>query len=159
MQYAKKPIKVNIKKVSYIEERAGYWRKANAIHNWFVKNVQEGEDNCRDYDVSQEQMEDLLATVNKVLKASKLIKGKIQNGQRSTEKGWEPIMEDGKYIEDSTVAQELLPTGEGFFFGSKDYDQWYVADLKETKKILTEAIKDLKENKSYDISFTYSSSW
>ncbi len=27
----------------------GYWRKANAIHNWFVKNVQGGEDDCEEY--------------------------------------------------------------------------------------------------------------
>ncbi len=27
----------------------GYWRKANAIHNWFVKNVQGGEDDCGEY--------------------------------------------------------------------------------------------------------------
>jgi hypothetical protein len=27
----------------------GYWRKANAIHNWFVKNVQGGEDDCKEY--------------------------------------------------------------------------------------------------------------
>jgi hypothetical protein len=27
----------------------GYWRKANAIHNWFVKNVQGGEDDCAEY--------------------------------------------------------------------------------------------------------------
>ena len=26
---------------------AVYWRKANAIHNWFVKNVQDGKDECQ----------------------------------------------------------------------------------------------------------------
>ena len=26
-----------------------YWRKANAIHNWFVNNVQDGVDNCAEY--------------------------------------------------------------------------------------------------------------
>ena len=25
----------------------GYWRKANAIHNWFVQNVQDGRDECQ----------------------------------------------------------------------------------------------------------------
>lgn len=27
----------------------GYWRKANAIHNWFVENVQDEEDDCEEY--------------------------------------------------------------------------------------------------------------
>ena len=25
---------------------AAYWRKANQIHNWFVENIQDGEDDC-----------------------------------------------------------------------------------------------------------------
>ena len=37
----------------------GYWRKANQIHAWFVKNVQAGEDNCGTYIVSREQLEEL----------------------------------------------------------------------------------------------------
>tara|TARA_R100001530_G_scaffold134543_1_gene109608 strand:+ start:460 stop:900 length:441 start_codon:yes stop_codon:yes gene_type:complete len=40
--------------------QVGYWRKANHIHKWFVDNVQEGADNCRNYDVSKEQLKDLL---------------------------------------------------------------------------------------------------
>jgi hypothetical protein len=37
----------------------GYWRKANQIHNWFVENVQDGEDNCGSYYVTREQLEEL----------------------------------------------------------------------------------------------------
>ena len=33
----------------------------------------------------------------------------------------------------TTVASELLPTSEGFFFGSQEYDQYYFEDLKTTK--------------------------
>jgi hypothetical protein len=29
-----------------------YWRKANAIHQWFVDHIQGGEDDCKDYPVS-----------------------------------------------------------------------------------------------------------
>jgi hypothetical protein len=38
-----------------------YWRKANAIHNWFVVNVQAGKDNCKEYYVSRDQLTELLA--------------------------------------------------------------------------------------------------
>lgn len=59
-------IKVCPKKVSYIIETAAYWRKANAIHNWFVKNVQDGVDDCKEYDVSREQLKELLKLCKKV---------------------------------------------------------------------------------------------
>ena len=35
---------------------AGYWRKANAIHDWFVKNVQGGVDECEPHYVSREDL-------------------------------------------------------------------------------------------------------
>ena len=34
----------------------GYWRKANAIHNWFVINVQGGEDDCNEFKVLYEDL-------------------------------------------------------------------------------------------------------
>ena len=44
-----------------------YWRKANAIHGWFVKNVQEGTDDCGSHYVSLEQLKELKETCEKVL--------------------------------------------------------------------------------------------
>ena len=44
------------------------WRKANAIHNWFVQNVQKGVDDCGDYEVSEEELRRLLKDVEAVLK-------------------------------------------------------------------------------------------
>lgn len=44
-----------------------YWRKANAIHNWFVENVQSGEDNCAEYRVSREDLEQLRTDIKQVL--------------------------------------------------------------------------------------------
>lgn len=37
----------------------GYWRKANAIHGWFVQNVQGGTDDCGSYHVEREQLVEL----------------------------------------------------------------------------------------------------
>jgi hypothetical protein len=44
-----------------------YWRKENAIHNWFVLNAQEGNDNCAEYWVSREQLQGLADTCKQVL--------------------------------------------------------------------------------------------
>jgi hypothetical protein len=50
----------------YIKLPAIYWRKANSIHDWFVQNVQHGQDDCRDdYFVSKRQLVELLALVQK----------------------------------------------------------------------------------------------
>jgi F0F1-type ATP synthase gamma subunit len=46
----------------------GYWRKANAIHKWFVDNTQNGEDNCQESDVSIEQILILYNLCKKVIK-------------------------------------------------------------------------------------------
>ena len=44
-----------------------YWRKVNAVHNWFVENVQQGEDNCEEYYVSQNKLKELLQVVKTAL--------------------------------------------------------------------------------------------
>ena len=58
---------INPKKIEYIVEEVGYWRKANQIHQWFVENVQNGEDNCAEYRVDSEQLRDLLNVCEDVL--------------------------------------------------------------------------------------------
>ena len=37
-----------------------YWRKANAIHGWFVQNVQEGKDECQKSYVTRDQLKELI---------------------------------------------------------------------------------------------------
>lgn len=54
--------------------RIGYWRKANAIHAWFVKNVQNGVDDCKSYYVDTEKLAQLQAICEAVLKDVKLAK-------------------------------------------------------------------------------------
>lgn len=44
-----------------------YWRKANAIHKWFVDHIQKGVDDCGKYRVSTTQLQELLAAVESTL--------------------------------------------------------------------------------------------
>ncbi len=53
--------------VKEVRIEAGYWRKANAVHQWFVQHVQGGEDECRPHYVSREQLQELKAQCEKVL--------------------------------------------------------------------------------------------
>jgi len=100
-----------------------YWRKANAIHAWFVENVQGGVDKCEPHEVIKKQLEELLLICNYVFE---------------------------------TRDTEQLPTQGGFFFGSTDYDQWYLDDLKSTIEQLQKVVDetDWKNEK-----IIYQSSW
>lgn len=53
-------------RVKYIEEEVGYWRKSNAIHKWFVDNVQEGSDDCKEYYVGIDDVMNLLNVCKQV---------------------------------------------------------------------------------------------
>ena len=52
----------------------GYWRKANAIHNFFVQTLGGGEDNCQEMWVSRVHLVDLRTLCLDVLKADDMEK-------------------------------------------------------------------------------------
>ena len=108
------PIKIELNKVTYIIEDCGYWRKANGIHAWFVENIQEGEDDCKEYYVSASKLEKLL-NICLQIKAN------------------------------PTLAPELLPTQDGFFFGNTDYTDYYWEDIDLTINIINEILSDTVE--------------
>lgn len=109
----------------------GYWRKANAIHNFFVEHCAEGIDECQEIKVSKEALMTLLEKCKAVL-------------------------------ENHSKAQNLLPTEDGFFFGSTEYDEYYYEDLIYTKEIVEKTLKFLEDrvaNKDYDWEIIYQASW
>lgn len=110
------------------------WRKANQIHKWFVDNVQGGKDDCGYYEVEPEQLEELLEAVNEVLGSTKLVKGRICCGytyDHNMNKVYD--MREGMVLEDTSIARRLLPTQEGFFFGSTNYTSTRKQSLKSAQ--------------------------
>lgn len=108
-----------------------YWRKANQIHAWFVENVQDGIDECESHEVSEDDLIDLLSTVSSAL----------LEYLRSGAKG----------------AAEVLPNATGgFFFGSTEYDEYYIEQLTETKDLITKALDIVNFDQQY---VYYRSSW
>ena len=109
----------------------GYWRKANAIHGYFVNVLNNGIDKCEEIYVSLDNLQDLLKIVQQV-KA------------------------------DHNLASQLLPTCEGFFFGSVEYDEYYWQDLDKTERILTNTINlitNYRKGKKVSCSVYYQASW
>ena len=120
--------KIKKENVKYVVEEVGYWRKANHIHKWFVDNVQEGDDDCAEYEVSRDQLMSLLKTCNEVV-----------DDYRDT---------------GGTKAHELLPTSTGFFFGDTSYDQHYFGTIFETIEIIEDLLEeDIDGNLYYESSW------
>lgn len=53
--------------INEVSAEAMYWRKANAIHAWFVNKIQNGEDDCGEYYVSEDMLRALREVCAEVL--------------------------------------------------------------------------------------------
>ena len=142
-----------------VEEETKRWYGANHIHGWFVDNVQNGEDDHNEYYIGFEQLQALNDTCDQVIAASKLVDGMvyIKTVYDIDHPHGDVRYAPGKVIEDPTVAKKLLPTRSGFFFGSRNYDSWYLETVEETRDWAAQMLADRKNGvpgKNY-----YSSSW
>lgn len=97
-------------------EEVAYWRKANAIHKWFVDNIQDGIDDCREHrPITKNDLETLKDLCERVLN-------------------------------NHDLAPELLPTMPGFFFGNYEYDECYFEILETTVEICDRIIETFDFN-------------
>lgn len=129
-----------------------YWRKSNAIHKWFVENVQDFVDDCGNYRVTQKDLQLLIETLKDVyisLQDKEMITKKTQDNSIEYET---KVFKD----EDLEKAKELLPTQEGFFFGGTEYDEYYFEDIKKTLNDLQMIDKSFDFENNY---LVYGSSW
>ena len=55
-----------------VEKSLIYWRKVNAIHQWFVNVVQGGVDDCNEYEVTSSQLHCLLKICERISKDNSL---------------------------------------------------------------------------------------
>lgn len=106
-------------RIKYVVEEVGYWRKANHIHKWFVDNVQDGVDDCDEYEVEEEKLRELLETCKIILN------------------------------DDPSKASVLLPTSDGFFFGGTEYDQYYFGTIIETINIIESVLSENGDGQFY----------
>lgn len=120
-----------------IFEDIGYWRKANAIHNFFVQECQGGVDECQYSFITKDKLEDLLERCKRAMKLKKIY---LNDG----------IIKNGEGLE------TFLPTQSGFFFGGTEFDEWYFQNVAETKKIITKVLKNTDFDKQVIL---YRASW
>lgn len=103
-------------------DKVAYWHEANAIHKWFVDNIQRGVDDCGMYEVSKHGVSQLLL-VCEIIKMTCI---KPYNGTYR--------------VVNQKTAKEFLPTYEGHFFGSTEYDATYAKNVIQTVSMLEEII-------------------
>ncbi len=106
-----------------VSVKVAQWRKANQVHEWFVRNVQLGEDNCREYYVSRDELKDLRQACREVLEAKH-----------------------------RDVSEDLLPSQVGFFFGSTEYDDYYYEQVQYTHDTLDKLLNNDKF-KDFDFAY------
>lgn len=138
----------------------GYFRKVNCLlpHFDYVGN-------CEYLEIEKSQIEDLVYKAKELLAIYESFSAKLQQLnidlryykeiyknneetcnekcqiiQRKIDSIWKPFEE---------VAEQKLPTTSGCFFGSQEYHDWYVADLKEIvavfEKVLDETDFDVEQ--------------
>lgn len=60
-----------------------------------------------------------------------------------------------RVLKDHRLAHSLLPTQDGFFFGSTDYDDWYFSDVKDCLKQMKKYRKLLKDGVTGYVIFSW----
>jgi hypothetical protein len=108
-----------------IDVPVAYWRKFNALHDYIIQNYNNGEDRCEPVNLTKPSLVTLLEILTNIANR--------------------PV--------GSEYAKEHLPTASGFFFGSTEYDVYYMGEVRRTIKILKKLI-----DSNYDY-FVYESSW
>jgi len=91
-------------------EQIIYWRKQNHFHRWMQTNLNEG----------------VSTNLEFLWMDGEQIAGLVATCEQ--------------VLQDHSLANELLPTGDGFFFGSTDYDEWYFKSLEEAVSALKAAL-------------------
>lgn len=109
-----------------------YWRKANAVHAWFVDECQDGIDECQESPVQGEQLAKLRALCLDALAAYARC--------------------------DFEQARKIMEPQSGFFFGSTDVDEYWAADMQHTADEIERVIKLAAQTRGV-VDFTYQASW
>ena len=103
------------------------WRKINAVHGWADNRLNHG---------NPSQCEDLHVTIADLIDLRDRCKA---------------------ILADPTQGPELLPSYQGFFFGTYEYDEWYMQGIKQVYEDVQTILDNLAEAPDQDI--YYWSSW
>lgn len=164
-----------------VETEVAYWRKANAIHKWFVDNAQDGEDECQETEIDIGVIREIRDLCLSILKD---MKGKVLRVPKKDVKSFKEIygqkdgfkqrividpdnfssfekVTDYHVVSDTSICRDRLPTESGFFFGSVKYNGtyfWYLAKTIEMMNCIIDEDAELRESGARP-TYSYVASW
>lgn len=155
-----------------IKKCVAYWRKANAIHGWIVRNCANGVDECQEIYLSREDLLKLREACHIGLQTRDNPEPDdpmgntinfTEGANTSAEQNVNNIMaifaeQMAKRLSGVNTATEdnPIPPTEGFFFGSGNKDEWYYRELAETIETINALIASDPDDK---YTYIYRASW
>jgi hypothetical protein len=132
----------------------GYFRKVNCLLPHFGY-----EDNCEILEIEKSQIEDLVYKAKELLAVYDTISYQLhlqnievnyykeiyKDNQEMCDERCKPFLKkiDEIWKPFEVVAEQQLPTTSGCFFGSQEYRDWYVADLKEIVATFEKVLEEI----------------
>lgn len=130
---------IDMNNTEEIIQRVGYWKNANQIHNWFVRNV--------NFELGSEH--DIYIPVDKLQKLLNAVKAVSKNISRANE--LLPVDSD------SQISTICPLTGIEKISSHVIYGQSYSAHLKYTEQILTQILEEPEILEGYAHIYYYAS--
>ena len=128
---------IDFVKVKQKRKQLSYFRKVNFLVKFFNDKIEEYFEgtilNGLDIPIYKEWCEELLDKCNKVVDKYNELKATYTTDDKSDTKLFEFQGANDLFAK---FASETLPTMVGFFYGSTDYDRWYLDDVKDVIKHL-----------------------
>ena len=144
-----------------IAKCVGYWRKANAIHGWIIREVANNVDECQRIDLDRTDLIRLRdecvnaladrANATPAVDTTKTIKE--GEGIDVAKAIMNEMLAQRKNTNTLTVDEPLSPIS-GFFFGSTEKDEWYYNALEYTVETINSLLANGDEWQYY-----YRASW
>lgn len=143
-----------------IAKCVGYWRKANAIHGWIVRNLANDVDECQQIPIEREDLIRLRdVCVNELFNRDKASPDEAPieiNDSQDVPSLITDLMKSQANKPKTNVLDKLaLEPINGFFFGSTEKDEYYYSTLEYT----IELINSLLAVDNDEVSYYYRASW
>lgn len=152
-----------------ITKCVAYWRKANAVHGWIVRNCANDVDECQEISLDREDLIKLRDVCLIALKDRYNAKPSDDstihfnsNGKNDTEIVNSILNEFKKQHANSLTTNEVatednpIPPTAGFFFGGTERDEYYYSYLAETVETINSI---LASDSNGDYKYYYQASW
>lgn len=151
-----------------ISKNVAYWRKANAVHGWIVRECADGRDECQRIDLERDDLVRLRDVCVEALKdrdkavvtdtTRPTLKVDTEDKTKFIEAMLEEIIKqaDKDKVTNQVTDNNPIPPVAGFFFGGSEKDKYYYDYLAETADTINSLLASDPNN---EYSYYYQASW